>query len=614
MRLTLALVGLVLISGCSSSPTPTPTVGLLPTTTPFTSATPTPNAAPTSVPDAPESDWLKIVERYRGIVADPLPDHTLYADEPVGTSRSFSVLDVTEPSVDLVQAHLQYVSERALWYTADDLNIPQRDLEATARRFDDFVFNEVFQTFAPSAKLPGRITILNAEPNSLAGYFQASDSLPRSPVPFSNERVMLVMNGTLDLGSDRYLGTLAHELQHLANWLVDPTEATWVSEGLAELSAALLGLPAFSYQTYLSNPNVSLANWPEDFGIIASAYSGASLFSRYVADRFGVDSLATLVAEPADGADGLQRFLDGLGTNLAFSELFGDWLVANLGTPGTGVYRYEQSPGAARIDEILTASDHVELTVHQIGGTYARVTVGDEPVSVTFDGVSTTPVIPVPPHGGDRCWWSNRGDSIDSTLTREFDLSTVASATLRFWSWYDIEEAFDYGYVAVSVDGGDRWEALEGTFTTDDDPTGSSLGNAYTGRTADWQEDVVDLTPYVGAPVLVRFNYITDESLNNAGWCIDDITLAELGYEDDVESPSDWDAQGFVRMANDGVDQSFVVRVVTGRGSTADVRDVTLDENNDATFVIDGSAVIVVGGLTPKTTQPARFRLTTSTP
>ncbi|MDA1035664.1 MAG: hypothetical protein O3B65_02135 [Chloroflexi bacterium] len=172
MQLTLIFVGIALLAACTTDPTPTPTVGLLPTPTPVASVTPSAPPTPTTVPSAPERDWLDLVRRYRGIVATPLPERTLYADEPVGTARSFSVLDITAPSVTTVNALLQYVSERALWYTSDDLVIPQSDLEATASRFDDLVFDEVMQTFAPSAQVPGRITILNAEPPALAGYFQ----------------------------------------------------------------------------------------------------------------------------------------------------------------------------------------------------------------------------------------------------------------------------------------------------------------------------------------------------------------------------------------------------------------------------------------------------------
>ena len=609
---------------------PTPTAGLPATPTPAASAdgtlapasTPTPASAdgapapaptPIDVPDAPERDWFALVERYLGITPTPLPEGTLYADEPAGTSRSFFVLDITAPSITTVDASLRYVSEHALWYVTDGLDIPQRELEATARRFDDLVFDAVMRTFAPLARVPGRITILNAEPPALAGYFQSADALPTAAFQYSNERVMLVMNGA-GLGSDRYLGTLAHELQHLASWLVDPTEQTWIAEGLAELSAALLDLPAFSYRTYLNSPGVSLANWPDDPRDSASAYSGASLFSRYLSDRFGTESLQRLVAQPLDGADGVQAFLDELGVGITFAELFGDWLVANVVAATEGRFAYDDAPGTARIEETLGPDGHLETTVRQIGGTYVRVDPQGTPVRVTFDGDSATPLIPVAPHGGDSCWWSNRGDSIDSTLTRELDLTGLRSATLRFWSWYDIEMAFDHAYVAVSTDGGVRWRLLEGAFTSSDDPTGSSLGHSYSGQTQGWREDAMDLTPYAGTQVLLRFNYVTDESIDNAGWCVDDVSVPELGYTDDAESPGDWDARGFVRITTAGTRQDFVVRIVTGSGNTAVVSDVTLDDNNDATFVIDEPAVIVVGGLTPKAAVPARFRLTTSTP
>ena len=52
-------------------------------------------------------------------------------------------------------------------------------------------------------------------------------------------------------------------------------------------------------------------------------------------------------------------------------------------------------------------------------------------------------------------WWyrrSNRGDSISTTLTRTFDLSSIETATLRLNIWFDVEYQWDYGYVQISTD------------------------------------------------------------------------------------------------------------------------------------------------------------------
>src|SRR6185312_3474534 len=64
--------------------------------------------------------------------------------------------------------------------------------------------------------------------------------------------------------------------------------------------------------------------------------------------------------------------------------------------------------------------------------------------TVTFQGDATAPLIDAPLDGG--AWWSNRGDSMDSKLTRRLDLSGVTQATLQFQVWYDLESQFDFVY------------------------------------------------------------------------------------------------------------------------------------------------------------------------
>src|SRR5207249_1828049 len=71
------------------------------------------------------------------------------------------------------------------------------------------------------------------------------------------------------------------------------------------------------------------------------------------------------------------------------------------------------------------------------------------------------------PHSGRAQWWGNAADNMESTLTREFDLTGVDHATLNFSTWYDTERDYDYAYVAVSTDQGCTWQTLPGQHNTD---------------------------------------------------------------------------------------------------------------------------------------------------
>jgi hypothetical protein len=55
------------------------------------------------------------------------------------------------------------------------------------------------------------------------------------------------------------------------------------------------------------------------------------------------------------------------------------------------------------------------------------------------------------------------------------------------------------------------------------------------------------------------------------------------------------------------VQQRFLVRLVEGAGNSARVSSVSLDERNDAVFMIERPTTLVVSAIAPKTSQPAVF-------
>lgn len=597
----------------SPAPAPPPrTATLTPTELPL-AATPTvapvgPATALQNIPAAPERDSLDLAGRFLGVELTPLPDSALYPTEPVGTQRTFWAVDLRSTRMFEVAAELRHVSETALWYVSPDLRVGQDTLEETAHVFDGSILPHVVRNFGGGTAPPGRVTVLHAELPRVAGYFSGGDALPRSAYRFSNERMVLSINEPDEFGGESHLGTLAHELQHLVHWLVDPSEATWVNEGLAELAARSLGLGALPYGPYLEDPEVSLTDWPDSPRASLPNYAGGSLFSGYLASRFGLEAIHGLVAQRSDGADGVQAWLEAADLGTTFEEIYADWLVANVVSAESGRFAYADQPGTASVDRVLMGPGSTDATVHQLGAWYLRVGA-DGPLTVRFEGDTATPLIPAPPRSGEHYWWGNRGENIDATLTRELDLSGVTSATLRFWAWFRIEEGWDHGYVAVSADGGRSWQALVGSGSSLDDPLGTAVGPSYTGDSGGWREEMVDLSAYAGQRVLLRFEYVTDDAANGAGWCIDDISVAEVGLADDVESARNWEANGFVRVSSAGVEQRFLIRVIEGTGDGVSVTSVEPDERNSATFTAPASSVVVVTAIAPKTLVAARFRL-----
>jgi len=156
------------------------------------------------------------------------------------------------------------------------------------------------------------------------------------------------------------------------------------------------------------------------------------------------------------------------------------------------------------------------------------------------------------PHSPGHEWYSDKGDNLNQTLTRLFALP-ISGATLKFWTWYDIEQDWDYGCVEVSADGGASWQVMPGNITTTANPNGQNPGHGITGQSGDWVQAVFDLSGYSGKNVLVRFRYWTDGAAQGLGWTIDDIELVDgsggtgsVIFSDDVEfGPRDWLAYGW---------------------------------------------------------------------
>ncbi len=140
------------------------------------------------------------------------------------------------------------------------------------------------------------------------------------------------------------------------------------------------------------------------------------------------------------------------------------------------------------------------------------------------------------PYSGSNEWWGGSADNLNTTLTREVDLTNATTATLSAKASYEIEEGFDYLYGEVSTDGGATWADAA-------DPISA---------TSDWTDISYDLTPYAGEKVLFRFRYATDGGLHLDGPFLDDIALTVNGaavWTDDVESGDNgWTAKGFTRM------------------------------------------------------------------
>ena len=344
---------------------------------------------------------------------------------------------------------------------------------------------------------------------------------------------------------------------------------------MSQVAAEAAGGGSEWLSAFLQAPDTQLNLWPvQNQGI---HYATSELFFSYLLQRFGgFQNAVRLLQEQADGIAGVDAYLRPFGTT--FRDVFADWVIANYLDEDGGLYSHPgvdaRVTGVTRLSRPGTDSD----TVPQFAADYFRVEPPNDRATFSFDG-SATVSIGVPQHDAG-FWWSGRGDAIDSRLTREFDLTGVASATLRFSAWWDTERGWDYGYVAASTDGGRTWSALRGSRTTDYDPVQSAYGPGYTGKSGGWVDEQTDLTPFAGQKVLLRFELVNDDATDLTGFAVDDIEVPEIGFRDTAGSDSAWQREGFRRVPGP-LPQEFIVQVIPD-GDQPAVRRVELDARNHA--------------------------------
>ena len=633
------VAGLAACSGPAGvDPTvPVPTAGPVDSTTPGPAdlSTPTPEPLPNVLQapkdtkrvkqfaDAPDRDLFRLTKELvpgsGDIARTVIGDATDYS---VGRTDTFWLVDLTDVETYQSDFTLVLVSPHAYWYVEDGLEVSMSGIERSASRFEEDIYPAVTQVFgsewSPGIDNDPRLNILNARLRGVAGYFSSTDEYPVSVRPRSNQREIIYINAlNVPPGGANYDQVLAHELQHAIHWNADASEDTWVNEGLAELSTSIALNSSISIRQFLRGAPVSLVNWPtSSLGGIAN-YGVASLFMHFFTEHFGGrDDLRALLAQPEDSIAGIDAYLEELGYEENFEDVFRAWAAANiLDTDirdGDGILGYSDLDVKAAISGSIRGFTEARSEIPQYAVEYTELRSVSEPFTLSFQGETTTQLLPVD-LGAAGCWWSNSGDSIDSTLSHRVDLAAGLTAVLEYEVWYEIEEDWDYVYVEVSVDGGQNWRIIETPETSPENPIGNGFGPGYTGASGGWVQESVDLSPFAGEDLWVRFQYVTDDAVNAAGACFRGLSIMIAGEADGI-TPEDpgWVADGFV-FTDNVVRQYFQVQLIT-TGDDPQVRQMPLDADNTGELTVlppgDGKRLIVaVGSLAEKTRQPAGYTL-----
>jgi hypothetical protein len=577
--------------------------------------------------EVPARDLIALTKRLKH-VGEPIPEVVRESapDYEIGDEEIFWVSNIDTDEHFQVTAVLLYATPHLYMWVEKGVDVDLERLQEAADIFEEKTYptgREFFGSeWTPGVDSDPHLNILHARGlgDSIAGYYSSASEYSRIVHEFSNEREMFYINAdNVTIGNDFYNSVLAHEFQHMIHWYNDRNEDTWLNEGFSELAAYLNGYAPGGFEMAFSmRPDTQLNSWPGEPGEAIPNYGAAYLFTLYFLERFGEEATRALVAHPANGIASVDAVL--LESGYSFDELFADWVVANyLDDPSLEDGRYGYRELRMWVGDVYSLGRYPaerQESVHQHAADYIAFQPSRRDLKIDFQGATWVKVIDNEPHSGRYQWWSNRSDESDTTLTRAFDLSGLERASLEFWTWYDIEENWDYAYVEVSTDGGQTWETLQAPSTTDYNPNGNSFGWAYTGMSGGgeeprWIREEVGLSDYAGREVLIRFEYITDDAVNRPGFAVDDIWIPELDYEYDAESDDGWEAEGFIRMEN-VLPQRWIVQVIEIAGQETRVHRIELDEEQKGEYLIDADevdeVVLVVSALAPSTTEVATYR------
>lgn len=551
-----------------------------------------------------------------------------------GAQTQLWLLNSDTNSNSRIKVTLQVVTPHAYFWVENGVNFNQADAQSLIDTFENKIYptdREFFGSeWTPGVDDDPHLYIIYARNlgGNVAGFYNTGDEYPPEISQYSNAHESFYIDSSQNLADNYTYGTLAHEFQHMIHWYQDRNEGSFLNEGFSELATFLNGYDNGGFDWYYTiNPDMNLTDWLGGSGDNAPHYGANFLFVTYFLDRFGKTATQALVHDQQNSLASVDDVLkqsnitDPLTSQpVTADDFFLDWTLANYihdSSVADGRYVYHNYPTSPTTGdtEVVTSCPQPQnsRTVNQYGVDYIRFNCSGS-YTINFTGSTLTGLLPVDPHSGSYAFWSNKSDESDMSLTRQFDLTGVSSpVNLSYWTWYDLENDYDYVFLEASTDGV-SWTILTTPSGTDANPSGNSYGWGYNGQSSGWIQETVDLSQYAGKTVSLRFDYITDAAVTNAGFLVDDITIPAINYSEGFESgDGGWVGAGFVRIQNI-LPQTFRLALITHKtsGTTVDILPVNADQTAQIPVNIGSNGVkdvvLVVTATTRFTLEQAAYQ------
>lgn len=581
-----------------------------------------PTYALVTTTELPPADRIDIAGRLQGITVIPEQNVTTIVRQ-IGEIEFFRINSVAGGGTADIPARLRTIGEHVYLWVEDGIAVEEATLNDIVYRFDIQVYEFVRGLWGSEA-IPGiddetrlHIVFTSRLRPGIGGYFSSANTYPAVIMPNSNEYDMMVLNAsTLEPQyTDRGISSAAHEFQHMIHQVNDANESSWLNEGLATLTEYLPSLDPslFIMNAFAQAPDTSLRMW--GLGNNRAAEYGAPLmFMIYLHDRFGLEAVQQIASDSDNGLQSIDNMLQSRGET-SVDVIFADWVLANLLREHDGNYSYQTLTDVSPLDlraQTLNYPSLFTFELDQYSTDYYQYSNLPETVSISLQMADTVALIPTNATSGQMMWYSQRGDNSNSSLSRAFDLRNLNSAQLTFNVWYDLERDWDYAYISVSTDNGQTWELQSTELTTTSDSNGRAYGQGYTGQSINWRLDTLSLDSYVGQEILLRFEMLTDDAINQNGIAIDDIRLDAIGYYADMEvDDAGWLSDGWIRMDN-RLPQRAWLQVVEQSETESIVHRFLANGNNQWQFdpaETSESLYISISPFAPMTTEKMSYTL-----
>ena len=278
----------------------------------------------------------------------------------VGTERTFFAPDFRSMQQYTVSTVLRGIGNFCYVFVEDtewNTRVTTATVEAIIRAFDEAVpsnpqrgiyltLTEIFGS-PPDIDRNGRIIILllniRDKDNGgqyTAGFFNPADQsrgvlrhpgFRGFPIRSNEGEILYIDTHPLNPNSETAHNVIAHEFQHIINWMHDPKEATWVDEGCAEYASFLCG---YSLQEHIAafekTPTISLITWPDTGNNLLPHYGAAFLWMLFLHEQYGgIATVAAIVQDRRTSVPGIANALASQGVRRTVPDIFTSWKLAN---------------------------------------------------------------------------------------------------------------------------------------------------------------------------------------------------------------------------------------------------------------------------------------------